>query len=167
MVKNLPANAGDAGDMGLDSWVRRIPWRRKWQPTPVFLPGKSQGQRSLVGYSPQGCKEWNTTDWLSTSTEKWTGLHLNLSTEICIYYTRLYGHQLWAWQRMSTADAKTVIQTDLWDTGLLFYSFIPTQATRTTGGHAWRSHVLGHVNNAGMLNYYQNCRICRIKLWGS
>ena len=62
VVKNPPANAGDAGDMGLDSWVRRIPWRRKWQPTPVFLPGKSQGQRSLVGYSPQGCKEWNTTD---------------------------------------------------------------------------------------------------------
>ena len=33
-----------------------IPWRRKWQPAPVFLPGKSDGQRSLVGYSPQGCK---------------------------------------------------------------------------------------------------------------
>ena len=38
-------------------WVRKIPWRRKWQPTPVFLPGKSHGQRSLVGYSPWGDKE--------------------------------------------------------------------------------------------------------------
>ena len=38
------------------SWVRKIPWRRKWQPTPVFLPGKSHGQRDLVGYSPWGCK---------------------------------------------------------------------------------------------------------------
>ena len=37
---------------GFDPWVRKIPWRRKWQPTPVFLPGKSHGQRSLVGYSP-------------------------------------------------------------------------------------------------------------------
>ena len=37
-----------------DSWVEMIPWRRKWQPTPVFLPGKSHGQRSLVGYSPWG-----------------------------------------------------------------------------------------------------------------
>ena len=37
-----------------DPWVRKIPWRRKWQPTPVFLPGKSQGQRSLMGYSPWG-----------------------------------------------------------------------------------------------------------------
>ena len=36
----------------LDPWVREISWRRAWQPTPVFLPGESQGQRSLVGYSP-------------------------------------------------------------------------------------------------------------------
>ena len=35
-----------------DLWVRKIPWRRKWQPTPVFLPGKSHGQKRLVGYSP-------------------------------------------------------------------------------------------------------------------
>ena len=33
-------------------WLRKIPWRRKWQPTPVFLPRKSHGQRSLAGYSP-------------------------------------------------------------------------------------------------------------------
>ena len=42
-----------------DPWVRKVPWRRTWQPTPVFLPGKSQGLRSLVGYSPQGHKELN------------------------------------------------------------------------------------------------------------
>ena len=36
---------------GFDPWVRKIPWRSKWQPSPVFLPGKSHGQRSLVGYS--------------------------------------------------------------------------------------------------------------------
>ena len=41
---------------GFDPWVRKIPWRRKWQPTPVFLPGQSHGQRSLEGYSPRGCK---------------------------------------------------------------------------------------------------------------
>ena len=41
---------------GFDPWVGKIPWRRKWQPTPIFLPGKSHGQRSLVGYSPQGPK---------------------------------------------------------------------------------------------------------------
>ena len=41
---------------GFDPWVGKILWRRKWQPTPVFLPGKFHGQRSLVGYSPSGCK---------------------------------------------------------------------------------------------------------------
>ena len=41
---------------GFDPWVRKIPCRRKWQPTPVFLPGESYGQRSLVGYSPWGRK---------------------------------------------------------------------------------------------------------------
>ena len=38
------------------AWVGKIPWRRAWQPTPVFLPGESHGQRSLVGYNPWGCK---------------------------------------------------------------------------------------------------------------
>jgi len=44
--------------------VGKIPWRRKWQPTPVLLPGKSHGQRSLLGYSPWGHKESDTTEWL-------------------------------------------------------------------------------------------------------
>ena len=59
VVKNLPANAGDIRDR-LDSWVRKIPWKRKWQPTPVFLPGVSHGQRSLAGYSPWGCYDLET-----------------------------------------------------------------------------------------------------------
>ena len=41
---------------GFDSWVGKIPWRRAWQPMPVFLPGESHGQRSLVGYIPWGGK---------------------------------------------------------------------------------------------------------------
>ena len=48
-------------ETGFDPWVGKIPWRRKWQPTPVLSPGESLGQRSLVGYSPQGCKELDTT----------------------------------------------------------------------------------------------------------
>ena len=46
---------------GFDPWVRKFPWRRKWLPTPVFLPGKSHGQRSLVGYSAWGCEESDMT----------------------------------------------------------------------------------------------------------
>ena len=49
-----------------DPWVRKISWRRKWQPTPVFLPGESPGQRSLAGYSPWGHKESDTTEQWST-----------------------------------------------------------------------------------------------------
>ena len=48
-----------------DPWVRQIPWRRKWQPTPVFLPGESHGQRTPqteAGCSPWGCKELDTTE---------------------------------------------------------------------------------------------------------
>ena len=47
---------------GFDPWVRKIPWRREWLPTPVFLPRESHGQRSLAGYSPQGCKESDMTE---------------------------------------------------------------------------------------------------------
>ena len=45
-----------------DPWLKQIPLRRAWQPTPVFLPGESHGQRSLVGYSPLGCKESDMTE---------------------------------------------------------------------------------------------------------
>ena len=47
---------------GFDPWVGKTPLRRKWQPTPVFLPGKFPGQKSLAGYSPQGCKELEETE---------------------------------------------------------------------------------------------------------
>ena len=46
----------------LNPWVRKIPWRRAWQPTPVLLPGESHGQRSLAGYSPWGCRESDMTE---------------------------------------------------------------------------------------------------------
>ena len=56
MAKNPPANAGDA-KLRLDPWDRRIPWRGKCQPIPVFLPGELHGQRSLVGYTPWGLRQ--------------------------------------------------------------------------------------------------------------
>jgi len=57
------ASACNAEDLGLiPGLVGKIPWRRKWQPTPVLLPGKFHGWRRLVGYSPWGCKELDTTE---------------------------------------------------------------------------------------------------------
>ena len=66
MVRSLPAME--------ETWVTKIPWRRARQPTPVFLPGESHGQRSLVGYSPWGHKESDTTQQLS--------MHEYISTNI-------------------------------------------------------------------------------------
>ena len=66
MVKHLPAMR----EAGFYPWVGNIPWKRKWQPTPVLLPGKFHGWRSLVGYSPWGWKESDMTEQLQ--------LHLGL-----------------------------------------------------------------------------------------
>ena len=55
---------------GFDPWVGKIPWRRKWQPTPALLPGESHGGRSLVGSSPWGRKESDTTERLHSLTHK-------------------------------------------------------------------------------------------------
>ena len=62
MVKNLPSNAGDSRDMGLIPESGRSPRGEPWQPIPVFLPGESHGQTSLVGYNPWGRKELNMTE---------------------------------------------------------------------------------------------------------
>ena len=63
--KASACNTGDPGLIpGFDPWVRKMLWKRKWQPTPVLLPGKFHGQSSLVGYSPWGRKESDTTERL-------------------------------------------------------------------------------------------------------
>ena len=61
MLKNLTASAVDA-DVGLIPGSERFSWRRKWLPTPVFLPGKFHGQRGLAEYSPWGRTELDATD---------------------------------------------------------------------------------------------------------
>ena len=71
VVKNPPANAGDARKVSLIPGSGRFPWRRKCQPTPVapvFLPGKFPGQRTLAGYSLWGHKELATSEQLSIHT---------------------------------------------------------------------------------------------------
>ena len=60
--KEPACNVGDLGS--IDPWVGKIPWRREWQPTPVFLPGEFHRQRSLVGHSLWGHKESDMTEQL-------------------------------------------------------------------------------------------------------
>ena len=62
MVKNPPTHTGQIRGKGLIPGVRKIPWSRKWQPAPVFLPGESHGKRSLAGYSLYGHEESDTTE---------------------------------------------------------------------------------------------------------
>ena len=61
MIKNLPANAGDILVMTLIPWVGKIPWRRTWQPTPVYLPGESQTEEPARLQS-MGLKELDMTE---------------------------------------------------------------------------------------------------------
>ena len=72
VIRNVPANAGDE-DTWVRSWVGKIPWSRKWQPTPVSWHGKFHGQRSLVDYSPWG---WTWLSWTWPSDWACTILHM-------------------------------------------------------------------------------------------
>ena len=70
MVKNLPAMQ----ETRFNPWVGKMPWRREWLPTPVFLPGEYHGQRRLAGYSPQGRKESDITEQLTLKKKKKNGI---------------------------------------------------------------------------------------------
>ena len=64
-----------------NSIIQKSVWRRKWQPTPVLLPGKYHGQKSLVGYDPWGCKELDTTEWLH---------FLSFQKSVRLYFSKLH-----------------------------------------------------------------------------
>ena len=85
---------------GFDPWVRKIPWRKAWQHASVFFPGKSHGQRSLVGYSPQGHKEYDLTKRLSTQLKQYNqglkSLELNIHLHKLIFKQRTkMNYDLW------------------------------------------------------------------------
>ena len=89
MGKKSAYNAGDAGNRVSIPGLRRFPWRRAWQPTPVSLPGKSHGQRSLGGYSPWGCKELGMTE----ATEHTDSTHVSnrqLTTSMQVHYMKCW-----------------------------------------------------------------------------
>ena len=121
VVKNWPANAGDIREAGLIPGLGRFPWRRKWQPAPVFLPGEAHRQRSLVGYIAQRVAKSQTwLKWLSMHTRHWRdiSIHHNYSRfflltgkifpGICIGF-RWQLCQFWVsftWHRMGRKKSK-------------------------------------------------------------
>ena len=72
-----------------NSWVRKIPWRRKWQLTSVFLPGEFHGQRDLAGYSPWGHKSRTWFRDLTTTSQRLPGTHIQWSKWVC-HLVRIY-----------------------------------------------------------------------------
>ena len=85
-----------------DPWVGKIPWRRKWQPTPLFLPGESHGQRSLVGYNPWGRKGSDMTE-VTSLTYRGLGFILNTVQRRKRSLSRSYV-LLWSWKNLPLTD---------------------------------------------------------------
>ena len=90
---------------GLSPWVRKIPQRRAWQPTPVLFPGKSHGQRSPLGSGLQGCKELDTTEatWHACSKRKHPGNRLYQKLKICNLH-RVKKQQEILFSRLTSAE---------------------------------------------------------------
>ena len=105
MVKNLPANARD---FWVNFWVRKIAGRRKWQPIPVFLLGKSHGQRSLEGSSLWGGKESDATEYAHTHV-----LNTYYSPELysTLGVQRSIGHLPQRSRKFRTGDRQTKLLT--------------------------------------------------------
>ena len=93
-------SAYNAGDPGFNPWVGKISWKRKWQPTSVFLPGKSHGWRYLVGYSPRGHKESDTTEQL----------HFTQIKTITSHYTRNLKESIYSMRKGHYTEGKVEVQ---------------------------------------------------------
>ena len=74
-----------------DPWVGKIPCKRKWQLTPVFLPGKLHGQRSLAGYKPWGCEQSETMEWLTHLVKQMT----YVIPSFCCFTSKMGGLKYW------------------------------------------------------------------------
>ena len=83
--------------------VEKIPGRMQWQPTPVFLPGKSHGRRSLEGYTPRGHKESDVTEQLNNNPMGWTSRWAVLSST----------HLIWLWKPCSWTDSVIIKLLDI------------------------------------------------------
>ena len=96
---------------GFDPWVRKIPWRSKWQPPPVFLPGKSHGQRSLMGYNPQGHKELDTAEHAHA--------HIHIPAPCLMFHSFLY-HRERSFLLPGLADVSPALSVTVYLCPLLF-----------------------------------------------
>ena len=102
--KEHACQCGRRKRLWFDPWIRKIPWKRAWQPTLVFLPRASLGQRSLVGYIPKGCKESDTTEaWIFTTLNiHWKDWCWSWSSNTLATWCKkpTHGKRPWCWERL-------------------------------------------------------------------
>ena len=118
VMKSPPASAGDSG---CSCWVGKIPWRRKWQPIPVFLPGESQGQRGLSGSSPWGHKESDMTEHTLTHTTS-DSFTLPISAWELVFLRKVFFsqsfkgslHMSWPCKTLALASSKRASWFKVW-----------------------------------------------------
>ena len=117
----------------LDPWVGKIPWRKEWLPTPVFLPGESHGQRNMLGYSSWGRKESDTTEWLihthaRTHTHAHTHTHTHtVKQDLCSFCLKMIWKRklvIWRiWSFLSWSPLLLPIFCALWPKRFLINLF--------------------------------------------
>ena len=142
MVKNLPAMQETR-----DPWVGKVSWRRKWPPTPVFLPGKFHGMRSLAGYSLWGCKELGTTGGLTLSPLILSSL-LFLDLEMMTYFS-------WLWINFSLQLADISLDAGHWEhfsvesivLFFLFFYFFKILSSKCLDLFCQSAYLLAHLLN--------------------
>ena len=133
---------------GFDPWIGKIPQRREWLPTPLFLPGEFHGQRNLVGFSPQDHKEADTSEWL-TDIYKIDNGNLLYSTSAFLEY---------AWRIPLTNPMATVhgvqrVGRDWSDLACTIWPSNPTPGHISGGNHNRKKYMHLRVNRSTV--YYR------------
>ena len=154
---------------GFNPWVEKIPRRRIWQPTPVLLPGLSHGQRSLVGYSPWGCTELDTIEWLSTDARTQTSMHVDCAwvlSKCQKEWSRIINTNTERFPRHIKFFLKSKSQKNVWR----IFRFVKQKGKRNDTGKEGRKVcicVAGNTNSKQvMMIIYERKKIWREGSWG-
>ena len=147
VVKNLPA--------GQEMWVQSLggkdPWRRKWQPIPVFLPGASHRQRRLMGCGPWGCKSWTqVSDWITTTNQD--------GNVVCISQMKKLRHE-------KTKELAKEHRTSTWQSRMQTHGsqshLTPTLSVHTTLSYRWRTESWSWRDYLNLIYQAKRARITR------
>ena len=147
------------GRPGFNPWVRKIAWRRRWKPTPVFLPGKSHGWRSLVGYSSWVAKsQTRLNDFTHSSLRKTSGWDILLLWEIKIgniFFTRIYVLSLVSVVVVNTCQFCNLVKDYIWQEKILKHK----TSQQTKNVHSLLGKLVPFLGGATHMKKEQSCVI--------